>query len=118
MIMKQEYKELLLKDICCRLPYGVKVHTSLKPICTIFSKPTIYSTVVIDGAGEEVCNISDIKPYLFPLSSMTEVQKREYIELLQIGPANGIDWLNANHFDYRGLIKKSLALDATGLKIY
>ncbi len=75
-------KELLLKDLCARLPYRVKVHTSSKPICTIFSKPTISSTVVIDGAGEEVCNISDIKPYLFPLSSMTEEQKIDLTKYL------------------------------------
>lgn len=127
--MTQEEKELLLKDLCARLPYRVKVHTSFKPICTIFSKPTIYSTVVIDGAGEEVCNISDIKPYLFPLSSMTEEQKREFDISMDMGYAAAynaeincanrmIDFFNKYHFDYRGLIPTGLAIDATGLNIY
>lgn len=128
--MIQEQKELLLKDICARLPYGVKVHTSLKPICNIYSKPTIYSTVVIDGAGEEVCNISDIKPYLFPLSSilssMTEEQYNEYTNMGYSVTERGrsmanyhqIDWFHKNHIDYRGLIPMGLANDATGLNIY
>ena len=142
--MTQEDKELLLKDLSGRLPYGVKVHTSLKPICTIFSKPSIYSTVVIDGAGEKVCNISDIKPYLFPLSSITEELWRDFIktagyemreedcgrhteiyyydlvghEKTLYPNYDAIDWLNSHHFDYRALIEKGLAIDATGSKIY
>lgn len=52
------------------------------------------------------------------MSSMTEEQKREYIELLQIGPAKGINWLNENHFDYYGLIPKELAKDASKLNVY
>lgn len=142
--MTQENKELLLKDLCARLPYRVKVHTPLKPICTIYSKPTIYSTVVIDGAGEKVCYTEDIKPYLFPLSSMTEVQKQEFLSVAgyerreedcgrhtetyyydMVGHENtlypncdDIDWLNKNHFDYRGLIEKGLAIDCTNLNIY
>ena len=132
--MTQEQKDLLLKDLCNRLPYGVKVHTSLKPICTIFDKPTIHSTVVIDGAGQKSCNISDIKPYLFLLSSMTEEQKKEYrkaceldTEILSKHPMdetpfpalyNSQDWLDKNHFDYRGLIPMGLAIDASGLNIY
>ena len=70
----------------------------------------------------------DIKPYLFPLSSMTEEQKTELMELMYKAdtPFGAIfsenidyfDWLNKHHFDYRGLIEKSLALDATGLNIY
>ena len=67
--------------------------------------------------------IDFIKPYLFPMSSMTEEEKLMY-EGLMIGTDNisymldVVDWLNKNHFDYRGLIDKSLALDATGLNIY
>ena len=115
--MKQEDNELLLKDLCGRLPYWVKC--IIKPdgyVGVISSIESQYGVVMFDdGRQEEIC---DIKPYLFPLSSMTEEQKREYIELLQIGPATGIDWLNKNHFDYRGLIPLGLAIDATGLNIY
>lgn len=132
--MTKEQKELLLKDLCGRLPYRVKVHTPSKSICTIYSKPTIDSTIVIDGRGEEVCNISDIKPYLFPMSSMTEEQHKEYRKVCDLDmtilenrpmkgepfPAmyNSQDWLDTHHFDYRGLIPMGLAKDATGLCIY
>ena len=68
---------------------------------------------------------NDYKPYLFPLSSMTEKQKKEYqyiTERWMNDPAysisDSIDWLNKTHFDYRGLIEKGLAIDATGLNIY
>ena len=65
----------------------------------------------------------DIKPYLFPMSSMTEEQKSQYnFYLTRIVFAYDasllIDWLNKNHFDYRGLIRKGLALDATNLNVY
>lgn len=132
--MTREQKELLLKDLCGRLPYRVKVHTPSKSICTIYSKPTIDSTIVIDGRGEEVCNISDIKPYLFPISSMTEEQHKEYrkacdldMTILENRPMKGEpfpamynsqDWLDAHHFDYRGLIPMGIAEDATGKNIY
>ena len=71
---------------------------------------------------------NECKPYLFPLSSMTEEQDREF-SLLQVNThkdsflyvcdcVNMITWLNKNHFDYRGLIEKGLAIDATNLNIY
>ena len=71
--------------------------------------------------------IDEIKPYLFPLSSMTETQKEEYAHILamssnlaysQLLGMTVEDWLNKNHFDYRGLIPMGLANDATGLNIY
>ena len=69
--------------------------------------------------------IDNVRPYLFPLSSMTEKQKNEYqyiTERWMNDPAysisDSIDWLNENHFDYRGLIEKGLAIDATGTGIY
>jgi hypothetical protein len=95
--------------------------------------------ITFDGCDIEYMNI---KPYLFPLSSMTEEQKNECFKgtPLEIDKYGGIavkdnlsgnshytdleiyleviDWLNANHFDYRGLIEKGLAIDATGLNIY
>ena len=133
--MTQEDKDLLLKDLCTRLPYGLKVK------CEYYPFPV---TILYSGNDDEVKfketggieNIYVIKPYLFPLSSMTEEQKGEYNSLKDEVPNyhyeygdtedfielydnwRSIDYLNANHFDYRGLIEKGLAIDATGLNIY
>jgi hypothetical protein len=62
----------------------------------------------------------EFKPYLFPLSSMTWEQKCQYREAIasSLNHYEVYDWLNKNHFDYRGLIEKGLAIDATGLNIY
>jgi hypothetical protein len=64
-------------------------------------------------------DVEDIKPYLFPLSSMTEEQKEEWrgIRLSKL-PWDELNWLNKGHWDYRHLIEKGLAIDATGLNIY
>lgn len=131
-------KELLLKDLCARLPYGVKVqcedylftfdkdHMGIGMLYRDFNMNLLESPkIILSGCyyGE------DIKPYLFPLSSMTEEQKDEYHNTCNIGlnrwgeevyydSDESIDWLNAHHFDYRRLIEKSLALDATGKNIY
>ena len=140
--MAQEDKELLLKDLCARLPYGVKFTCNKN----IYIAKGIDLLVTDEGNWEYAVTAKDIvpieidfiKPYLFPLSSMTEEQKK-YISnkwdineefYFEIDPNWGeyfvelgytvefIDWLNKNHFDYRGLIDKSLALDANGLNIY
>ena len=125
--MTREDKELLLKDLCARLPYGVKVNITSKE-----SKNRI-----VHLTADNICNLTsdwwiECKPYLFPLSSMTEEQRYELHDLIhnlnvlaikgEIGDwivsSSEIDWYNKNHFDYRGLIEKGLALDATGLNIY
>ena len=123
--MKQEDKDLLLKDLCGRIPYGVK--------CEVYNRIGILDEISSYGAavnysnGEDTtCRIECVKPYLFPLSSMTEEQMEEYDNLRQdINDklkdwkcAKLLDWLNKNHFDYRGLIEIGLAIDATGLNIY
>lgn len=117
--MKQEDKELLLKDLCARSPYGVKIFVN-------------DNVEILDGVhmldkvawydGWCASDIEEVKPYLFPLSSMTEEQRKEYHELLS-NPENGInidyfDWCHKNHFDCRHLIPMGLANDATGLNIY
>lgn len=127
--MTQEEKDLLLKDLCGRLPYGVKFQS--ENIETAFFVDTSDNEVWINGT----C-IDDFKPYLFPLSSMTEEQYNEffsyyhniemdevkasgdYLKAAYIGDDAKYSWLNKNHFDYRGLIEKGLAIDATGLNIY
>ena len=124
--MTQEDKELLLKDLCARLPYGVIVVTQKGRgyVCDINLTIFDYELGVnINPIIRDTFSINDVKPYLLPMSSMTEEEKLMY-EGLMIGTDNisyildVIDWLNAHHFDYRGLIEKGLAIDATGLNIY
>ena len=122
--MTQEDKELIFKELCARLPYHIKCKIWLKDGTTeegLLDLQHNYDDVLQDAFYYN--KIKDIKPYLFPLSSMTEEEKSMY-EGLMIGTGNisymldVIDWLNSHHFDYRGLIKKELAIDATGLNIY
>ena len=134
-------KDLLLKDLCARLPYGVMLkHISTEKPFKLFSiKRDEYASYKKDGVELAVNGIyydwyvNDtyhdielyIKPYLFPLSSMTEEQKKECQSLI-IQDAFGMsdtkftlqDLYNKYHFDYRGLIPMDLAIDATGLNIY
>lgn len=144
--MTQADKDLLLKDLCSRLPYGVKIDI---PDLFISTKNNIevLTEIFCGDDGEFRCNgsgmlIKHAKPYLFPLSSMTEEQYDEmekivsddYLENIQMTKEikekvdfithfpiycpNVIDWFHKNHFDWRGLIEKGLAIDATNLNIY
>ena len=115
--MKKEDKELLLKDLCARLPYKVKVYGNYR----YNNGDRIVEDKKIEALDLSILdwfvNGIDIKPYLRPMSSMTEEEKLMY-EGLMIGIDNisymldVIDWLNSHHFDYRGLIPKGLALEA------
>jgi hypothetical protein len=141
--MTEEDRKLLMKDLSARLPYGVKIalknsesyhheNVAKKGDVTIDklkgftgSYFSIYHDNPLDWDWyENDIDIEDIKPYLFPLSSMTEEQKEEFDRLytydaLIIEPQwELIDWLNKNHFDYRGLIPMGLAIDATNKNIY
>ena len=129
--MTQEDKDLLLKDLCARLLYGVKVeevfinpNTKEHKSCGIDVFNTTSLLMIIDGLGE-------FKPYLFPLSSMTEEQRKEFDQLIELElkvisdeidstqvTAFETDFYNKHHLDWRGLIEKGLALDATNLNIY
>jgi len=123
--MTQEEKQLLLKDLSARLPYDVKVCVKLPNHQEkIFEEQigdlkeiTRYGGYLVNSKGIDYRSFNlDIKPYLRPLSSMTEEEKLMY-EGLMIGADNVsymldvIEWLNANHFDYRGLIEKGLAIE-------
>ena len=128
--MTQEQKELLLKDLCARLPYDTVCQVEFKSDGKYESKNMILSGIFKDEAYFTIENGSvysnDYKPYLFPLSSMNEEQSKVYHEMIKgmFGTSALInfevltDFFNSNHLDYRGLIKKSLALDATNLGIY
>lgn len=128
--MTQEEKELLLKDLCARLPYNVKVKVECGDIPyapTILSKLDIKRKVALFNF--EV-RIENCKPYLRPMSSMTE---EECVELdnieatieniskvipnipyhIEVVSSKQIDWLNAHHFDHRNLIERGLAIAVT-----
>lgn len=155
---QEEKKELLLQDLCARLPYGVKayvknwskldrkwyegvytvesIHPHLNNILACSEKSSVEVIIGYDDY--------EIKPYLIPLLSMTDEQKEEllykYIHndiyfddftdyflagelwhdicVSMFDLPDLINWLNKNHFDYRGLIPMGLAIDATGLNIY
>ena len=120
--MTQEEKELLLKDITARLFYGLKVQIDFGEHCIKYGIDRYVDDTVICvwpetfeiGVNDEdqACDIEDVKPYLRPMSSMTEEEYREFgYDVLRYTPKE-FDWLNAHHFDYRGLIEKGLALEA------
>lgn len=119
--MKQEDNDLLLKDLCARLPYGVKVLVDNKTWCDFDGRTP--SEITFDNSYRLLflgTKLGYVKPYLFPLSSMTEEQKDDMIKSsCGIGSdKNVFDWYNKNHFDYRGLIPLGLAIDATSKNIY
>ena len=155
--MTQKDKDLLLKDLCARLPYGVKAYVrnwskldrkyyegtytvaSIHPsLNTILAYSERSSVEVIVGYDDH-----EIKPYLFPMSSMTPEQENEWNDLfhnpldeLFTKDKNGgierneklllisksmldpIQWCYKNNFDILGFIPMGLAIDATGLNIY
>ena len=126
--MTQKEKDLLLKDLSGRLPHGVKV-------CARFNTGNRYTTNVTAISADRdyiqtrqsvlhsytSSSVEDIRPYLRPMSSMTEEERNEYLSIKMqetvrvISPeaiSEIMDWLNAHHFDFRGLIEKGLALEA------
>ena len=123
--MTKEDKELLLKDLCSRLPYHTHVKVWLKDGTTEEGALDLehnYGDILRDAFYYN--EIVKIKPYLFPLSSMTEEQEKEYNKLncYESGyfphTEEALDYLIKNHFDYRCLIDRGLAIDATNLNIY
>ena len=119
--MTQEDKQLLLTDLCARLPYGVKIrmiHHEIKGadpeyVDDVFST-THYNMIDYDDDNYEFL------PYLRPMSSMTEEERKEYDTLIKnmyygyngFHDAITVDYLNSIHVDYRGLIEKGLAIEA------
>lgn len=133
--MTQEEKMLLIKDLSARLPYAVTVeHTSgfrgtlhdMTVHHMYDDNDNVYDAICYTNffGDEDNIYIEYFKPYLFPLSSMTEEQIKEFNSITQkcntyIGKSILLtDFCNKHHIDWRGLIEKGLALDATGLNIY
>ena len=126
--MTQAEKELLMKDISCRIPYGVIVNINGISNVKLISV-SWYGEVGVDDGSTYLYPISEIKPYLFPMSSMTDTEKEEYCQLQQRviynskGAVNEdvakyINWCYKKHLDINNLIPMGLAIDATGLNIY
>ena len=152
--MEENLKKLLLKDLCCRLPYKVKCKYSreIPMIGEVTNNIGMLSNIYVDKEcpfeiNGGIYGFADVKPYLRSMSSMTEEEKKEFSKLLvkryceedweghistsycieidnvytddedgikypSAFSMDAIDWLNAHHFDYRGLIEKGLALEA------
>ena len=127
--MTQQDKDLLLRDLSARLTYKVIAQVSYKDregwktedrkVLGAYTYEQVYADCVYT-------DIENVKPYLRPMSSMTEEERKEKLSFFQIVELNSgltpllsalksfeyINWLNAHHFDYRGLIEKGLALEA------
>ena len=137
--MTKEDKKLLLADLCARFPYGVKIKRINCPInlsVTGILGGYVHHTPFYVGGNIEINTsiIEEVKPYLRPMSSMTEEEFLEYHNIkynkvtyrdnwkrIDIGKFQNVgiipieeylDWLNEHHFDYRGLIEKGFALEA------
>jgi len=145
--MKQEDKKLLLRDLCARSPYNVKCNVWYGPKSPALNEKDKYTDDILEtidpkkgsctfhnaiGYDFGVFPVEHVKPYLRPMSSMTEEERNEWAsgsakltldifkkkisDEMDIPDASdsafSIDWLNAHHFDYRGLIEKGLALEA------
>ena len=113
-------KQLLLEDLNARLPYEVKVAT-INPAAEIgvISGISIKGKISVSTKDADIVfECTEVKPYLRPMSSMTEEERKEYKHFVAFsgspdGAANFIGWLNAHYFDYRGLIEKGLAIAVT-----
>lgn len=124
--MEKDLKDLLLKDLCGRLPYKVMAqYYDPEDECETWDEIEGIESSGHVEIGQYVLPIENVKPYLFPLSSMTDEQKEEYQYITErwmydssYSISDSIDWLNKNNFDYRGLIPNGLAIDATNLNIF
>lgn len=138
--MTQEYK-LLLQDLCARLPYGVKAqyYGSEEEMLTVDTIEAIYTQPSVEIViGQYGLGIEDIKPYLRPLSSMSDEEYEEFgatrlehqLKCLEIDEkrkafeagmkfdAEDLEYLYSHHYDVRGLIPKGLALSTEEFNPY
>ena len=124
---QEEEKQLLLQDLCGRLPYGVKVRINTKNnhynaiVCEITR-----NYICVEGGGETCFSHGTYKPYLRPMSSMTEEEHDYYnnnlitnaITICEEKLSDYLEFMHSHHIDYRGLIPMGLGIDCTGLNIY
>lgn len=126
--MTNEEKELLLKDLCARLPYTVKccVYDDVNDLFELSGfkyNDTPYFESLDRKGNDGLVELQFVKPYLRPMSSMTATESIEYQKRVKViqdvertlhwcDTPESIDWLDEHHFDYRGLIGKGLALEA------
>ncbi len=137
--MTQENKELLLKDLCARLPYGVKCNVWYGPKSPALNEKDKYTDDILETINPKKGNctfhnaigydfgffpVEHVKPYLRPMSSMTEEEYKDLcnsctwlwfeddLRTVTHGDYKCYDWLTVHHFDYRGLIEKGVALEA------
>ncbi len=116
--MTKEEKQILLIDLCARLPYGVKFTLSGNNIYTMKGIDLIVTDegdweYAVAAKGITPIEIKYIKPYLRPMSSMTEEEEIYYNTVYYtLNFYKKEDWLNEHHFDYRGLIPMGMALEA------
>lgn len=126
--MNREEKYLVIDDISGRIPHGVVFKTdwgnkTLKGIQYDYVNTLLYFGVCNSTNKIIETYVSEVKPYLFPISSMTDEQDKELLAILEDKSNDEfeykvVDFYNKNHIDYRGLIPMGLAIDATGLNIY
>ena len=123
--MTQEDRQILLKDLSSRLPYGVRYRRfawddKREEECISAKIYSISPDGYVRNYHEDESDyIDNVRPYLFPLSSITKKRLEELSEYIDIKNAYvAVELLNSYHIDYRGLIEKGLAIDATGLNIY
>lgn len=112
--MTQEDETLLMKDLCGRIPYDTVVNVKQYRDAYLASV-NWWGEIGVKDYTTTLYPLEDVKPYLRPMSSMTEDEERELEETLQYTQytLESYDWLNQHHFDYRGLIEKGLALEAS-----
>ena len=143
MELEEKDRDLLLRDLCARVPYGVKVQYMNNIF--VIDYVSSYEEVKLDIPDNWTVGVSEVKPYLFPFSSITDEQKSELNKKFTVQFSGNnvysihyhsegywdtdleldlqdwlwfINWCYKNHFDIYGLIPMGLAIDATGLNVY
>ena len=117
--MTQEEKDLLLKDLCSRLTYGVIVHHTVINCDYILTGCLTDGRILVETIENHIgltpTSINECKPYLRPMSSMTEeeISHCNYLLLHMEDSLSYYDYLNSIHIDYRGLIPMGLAIEVT-----
>jgi hypothetical protein len=117
--MTKEEKQLMLEDLCARIPYGVKATTKSgcwneTYVVEGYRNDRIYLDCPVYDEGDDEWMVESVVPYLRPMSSMTEEEKYQarYMNEWECTEWEVCDYLNSRYLDYRGLIEKGLAIEA------